>query len=143
MVHAWIGQVRGEVKASDPTPEATGAGGRNAPPLARRRAPGAPAGGGDPNDEGEGSGRKPDESRKGRRDEKRAPQPEDDYDPENDEEFKLFSQVMADALVGRTRIPAEPPALFKSQRHQDIGMWLSTSREYFVRNCGKWNDKAQ
>jgi len=66
----FLGQVTGEGKVSDPTPEPPGAGGGRPPPPPRGGAAGAPAGGGggDPDDEGEGSGRKPDENRKGRRD---------------------------------------------------------------------------
>ena len=85
-------QVKGKGKVSDPTSKVSGAGGGKPPPP-RHGAAGAPSGGGggDPDDEGEGSGRKPDESRKGRRDERRAPQPEDNnYDAENDEQFNLF-----------------------------------------------------
>jgi len=72
LVEQLLGQVKGKDKVSDPTPEASGAGGgRPPPPPPRHGAVGAPGGGGggDPDDEGEGSGRKPDESGKGRRDE--------------------------------------------------------------------------
>ena len=83
LVEQLLGQVKGKGKVSDPTREASGAGGRRPPPPPRygaARAPGG-GGGGDPNDEGEGSGTKSDKSRKGRRDERPAPQPdEDDYD---------------------------------------------------------------
>jgi len=77
MVQTLMGQVKGKGKVSDPTPEASGAGGGKPPPP-RHGAAGAPGGGGGggPDDEGEGSGRKPDENRKGRRDERPAPQPE-------------------------------------------------------------------
>jgi len=76
LVEHLMGQVKGKGKASDPTPEASGAGGGNPPPPPQRKAAGAPGGGarGDSDDEGEGSERKPDESRKGRRDERPAPQ---------------------------------------------------------------------
>jgi len=86
LVEQLIGQVKGKGKTSDPTPEVSGAGGRNPLPPPRGRAAGAPGGGGDPDDKEEGFGRKPDESRKGRRDERPAPQPEEDeYDAENHE----------------------------------------------------------
>jgi len=114
LVEQLMGQVKGKGKVSDPTPEASGAGG-GPPPPPRHGAAGAPGGGGggDPADDGEGSGRKPDERRKGRRDERPAPQPEEnDYGAENDEQFNLFSRVMANALGQRTRVPAEPPAMF-------------------------------
>jgi len=85
--------------------------------------------------EGEGSGRRPDKNRKGRRAERPAPQPEeDDYDLENDEQFNLFSRVMANALGQQTRVPAEPPAMFRNEKHQDIRMWLMTCTDYFGRN---------
>jgi len=116
------------------------------PPPSRQGATGARGGrgGGDPDDEREGSGRKPDESRKGRRDGRLAAQPEeDDYDVENDEQFNLFSRVMANALGQRTRIPAEPPAMFRNEKHQDIGMWLMTCTDYFGRNSWQWEDEAQ
>jgi len=61
LMEQLMGQVKGKGKVSDPTPEASGAGGRRpAPP--RHVAAGAPGGGGggDPDDDGEGSGRKPD-----------------------------------------------------------------------------------
>jgi len=77
-VEQLMGQVKGKGKTSDPTPEALGAGGRNPRPHLGGEAAGAPPSGGDPDDEGAPFGRKPDESRKGRRDERPAPQPEDD-----------------------------------------------------------------
>jgi len=66
LVEQLLGQVKGKDKVSDPTPEASGAGGGRQPPPPLHGAVGAPGGGGggDPDDEGEGSGRKPDESRK-------------------------------------------------------------------------------
>jgi len=114
MVQTLMGQVKGKGKVSGPTPEASGAGGGKPPPP-RHGTAGAPCGGGggDPDDDGEGSGRKPDERRKGRRDERPTPQPEEnDDDAENEEQFNLFSRVMANALGQRTRVPAEPPAMF-------------------------------
>jgi len=101
LVEQLMGQVKGKGKVSHPTPEVSGAGGGRPPPPPRHRAAGAPGGcgEGDPDDDEEGSGRKPDESRKGRQHERPAPQrEEDDYDAENDEEFNLFSRVMANAL---------------------------------------------
>jgi len=77
-VEQLMGQVKGKGKTLDPTPEASGAGGRNPRPQQGGEAAGAPRGGGDPDDEGVAFGRKPDQSRKGRRDERPAPQPEDD-----------------------------------------------------------------
>jgi len=102
MVETLMGQVKGKGKASDRTPEASGAGGVNPQPPPRRKTAGAPGGGGDPDDDGEGCGRKPDETRKGRRDERPVPQPEGDYDAEDNEQFNLFSRVMANALGQRT-----------------------------------------
>jgi len=135
LVEQLMGQVKGKGKTSDPTLEASGAGGRNPPPPPRGGAAGAPGGGGDPDDEGEGFGRKPDEGRKGRRDERPSPQLEEEgYDAENDEQFNLFSRVMANAWGQRTRIPAEPPAIFRNEKHQDIRMWLMTCTHYFGRN---------
>jgi len=100
LVEQLLGQVKGKGKVSDPTTEASGAGGGR-PPRLRQGATGAPGGGGggDPTDKGEGSGGKPDEGRKGRWDERPAPQPEEDgYDAKNDKQFNLFSRVMANAL---------------------------------------------
>jgi len=94
LVELLLDQVKGKGKVSDPTPEASGAGGGRQPPPPRHGAAGAPGGGGggDPDHEGEGSGRKPDERRKGQRDERPAPQPEEeDNDVENHERFNLFS----------------------------------------------------
>jgi len=145
MVQTLMGQVKGKGKVSDPTPEASGAGGGKPPPP-RHGAAEAPGGGGggDPDDEGEGSGRKPDENRKGRRDERPAPQPEEhDYDAENDEQFNLFSRVMANALGQRTRVPAEPPTMFGNEKHQDIRMWLMRCTDYFGRNSWQREDEAQ
>jgi len=116
------------------------------PPPPRHGAAGAPGGGGggDPNDDGEGSGRKPDKRRKGRRDERPAAQPEEnDYDAENDEQFNLFSWVMAHGLGQRTRVPAEPPAMFRNEKHQDICMWLMICTELFGPNSWQWEDEAQ
>jgi len=137
MVQTLMGQVKGKGKVSDPTPEGSGAGGGKPPPPPRHGAAGAPGGGGggDPDDEGQGSGRKPEESRKRRRDARPAPQPEEDnYDAENEEQFNLFSRVMATALGQRTRVPAEPAARFRNEKHQDIRMWLMTCTDYFGRN---------
>jgi len=123
LVEQLLGQVKGKGKVSDPTPEASGVRGGRPPPPARHGATGAPGGGGgeDPNDEGEGSGRKPEENRRGRRGERPAPQPEEDeYDVKNDEQFNLFSRVMANALGQRTRVPAEGHAMFRNEKHQDI-----------------------
>ena len=146
LVEQLLGQVKGKGKVSDPTPEVSGAGGGRPPPPPREGAAGAPGGGGggDPDDEGEGSGRKPDENRRGRRDERPAPQPdEDDYDAENDEQFKLFSRVMAECLGRRTRVPVEPPAMFRNEKNQDICMWLMTCTDYFGPNSWQWEDDAQ
>ena len=141
-----LGQVKGKGKVSDPTPEASGAGGGRPAPPPRHGAAGAPGGGtgGDRDDEGEGSGRKPDEGRKGRRDARPAPQPEkEDYDLENDKQFNLFSRVMANALGQRTRVPAEPSAMFRNEKPQDIRMWLLTCTDYFGRNSWQWESEAQ
>jgi len=75
VVEQFMGQVKGKDKVSDPTPEASGAGGGRPPPPPRHGPAGAPGGGGggERDNEGEGSGRKPDESRKGRRGERPAP----------------------------------------------------------------------
>jgi len=76
LVAHLLGQVKGQGKVSDPTPEASGGdGGRPPPPPPRQGVTGAPGGGGegDPDDEGQGSGRKPDESRKGRQHGRPAP----------------------------------------------------------------------
>jgi len=145
IVQTLMGQVKGKSKVSDPTPEASGAGGGRPPPP-RHGAAGAPGGGGggDPDDEGEWSGRKPDRSRKGRGDERPAPQPEqNNYDAENDKQFNLFSRVMANALGQRTRVPAEPPAMFRNEKHQDMRVWLMTCTDYFSRNSWQWEDEAQ
>jgi len=126
MVQALMRQVKGKGKVSDLTPEASGAGGGRPPPSrdGAARAPGD-GGGGDPYEDGEGSGRKPDESRRGRRSERLAPHPEkDDYDAENDQQFNLFSRVMSNALGQRTRLSVEGPAMFRNKKHQDIRMWL-------------------
>jgi len=145
LVEQLLGQVKGKGKVSDPTPEAAGAGGRRPPPP-RQGATGAPGGGGggDPDDEGGGCGTKPDENRKGRWNERPAPQPEEDnYNVEKDEQFNLFSRVMANGLGQQTRVPAEPPAMFRNEKHQDIRMWLMTCRDYFGRNSWQWEDEAQ
>jgi len=141
-----MGQVKGKGKVSDLIPEASGAGRGRPPPLPRHGVAGAPGGGGggDPDDDEEGSGRKPDENRTGRGQERPAPQPEEDnYDAENDEQFNLFSRVMANALGQRTRVPAEPPAMFRNEKHQDIRMWLITCTDYFGRNSWQWDNEAQ
>jgi len=132
LVEQLMEQVKGKGKMSDPTPEVSAAGGRNLPPPPPAGGAGAPGGGGDPDDEGEGFGRKADKSRKGRRDKRAAPQPkEDGCDAENDEEFNLFLRVMANALGQPTRVPAEPPAMFRNKKHQDIRMWQLTCTDYF------------
>jgi len=145
LVEQLLGHIKGKGKVSDPTPEASGPRGGKPPPP-RHGAAGAPGGGGggDPDDEGEGSRRKADERRKGSRDGRPAPQPEEEaYDPENDEQFNWVSRVMANALGQRTRVPAEPPAMFRNEKHQDIRMWLMTCMDYFGRNSWQWEDEAQ
>jgi len=138
-----MGQDKGKGKASDQTPVASGAGGGNPPPRPRKRAAGALEGGGDPDDEGEGSGKKPDESGKGRRDERPTPQPEDNDNTGKDEQFNILSRVMAYALGGGKRFPAEPPALFKNAKDEYIRMWLLTCMQYFGQNSWQWEDEAQ
>jgi len=142
MVETPMGEVKGKCKVSNPTPEASGAG-RGRPPPLRRGAVGAPEGGGDPDDEDEGGKRKPDDGRKGRRGKRPAPQPEDCYDAENEEQFNLFFRVMANALGQQTFVPAEPLALFKNEKHQDIRMWLMTCTDYFGQNGWQWENEAQ
>jgi len=142
MVETLIGQVKAKGKVSDPTPEASGTGGGRPPPQ-RHEAGGAPGRGRDPDDDGEGSEWKSDEGRKGRQDERPAPDPEDTYDAEDDEQFTLFSRVMANALGQRTRVPVEPPALFRNEKHQDIRMWVLTCADYFGQNSWEWQDEAQ
>jgi len=142
LVQQLIRQEKGQGKVSDPTPEASGeGGGRPQPP--RHGAAGAPGGEGDPDDEGEGSRRKPDRSRKGSRDERPAPQPEDKYDAEDDEQVNLSSRVRSDAVGQRSRVPAERPALWRKEKHQDIRMWLLTCTEYFGQNSGHSKEEAQ
>ena len=102
-------RVKGKGKASDLTPEALGAGGGNPRPPGRRRATRGSRRRRRPDDEEEGSGQKPDESRKGKRDERPTPQGEGDYEAANDEQFKILSRAMTNALGQRTRVPAEPP----------------------------------
>ena len=106
LVEQLMGQVKGKGKTSDPTPEASGAAGGNPPPPPQRKAAAAPGGGaaGDSDDHGEESERMSDESRKGRWDERPMPKQEDDYDGENDEQWNLFSRVMANTLGQRTRV---------------------------------------
>jgi len=50
---------------------------------------------------------------------------------------------MANALGQRTRVPAEPPSMFRNEKHQDIRMWLMTCTDYFGRNSWQWEDEAQ
>ena len=75
LVEQLMGQDKGNGKVSDPTPEASGVGGGRPPPPPRHGATGAPGGGvgGVPDAAGEGSGRKPDQSRKRRWDTRSAP----------------------------------------------------------------------
>jgi len=129
-----MGQVKGKVKVSDPTSEASRGGARNPPPPPRRGVAGAAGGGGDPDDDGEGSGRRPDESRNGTRDARCTPQPEDHYDAENDEQLNFFSRVMANRWGQQTRVPPEPHTLFKREKYLDIGMWLLTCTDFVGRN---------
>jgi len=146
LVAQLLGKTKGKGKVSDLRPEASGVGGGRPPPPPRHGMAGVPGGGGggDPDDEGEGSGRKPEVNRKGRRDEIPALQPEEnDYGVENDEQCNLFSRVMANALGQRTRVPAEPPAMFRNETHQDIRMGLLTCKDYFGRNSWQWEKAAQ
>jgi len=49
---------------------------------------------------------------------------------------------MANALGQRTRVPAESPALFRNEKHQDIRMWRLTWTDYFGRNSWQWENKG-
>jgi len=49
---------------------------------------------------------------------------------------------MASALGQQPRVPAEPPAMFRNEKHQDIRMWLMTCTDYFGRNTWQWEDEA-
>jgi len=115
MGQTLLGQVKGKEKASDLTPEASEEGGGSTLPPRGRRVARAPGWGGDPDDEGEGSGRKPGESKKGRRDKRPAPQPEADDDAADKEQLATLSRIMTDAMGGRTRVPAERAALFRNE----------------------------
>jgi len=50
---------------------------------------------------------------------------------------------MANGLGQRTRVPAEPPAMFRNDKNQDIRMWLMACRNYFGRNSWQWGDETQ
>ena len=50
---------------------------------------------------------------------------------------------MANTLGQQTRVPAEPPAMFSHEKHQDIRMWLMTRTDYIGRNSWQWEDVAQ
>jgi len=50
---------------------------------------------------------------------------------------------MANALGQRTRVRAEPPPMFRNEKHQDILIWLLTCTDYFGRNSWQWEDEAQ
>jgi len=56
--------------------------------------------------------------------------------------FYVLSRVMANALGQRTRVPAEPHALFRNEKHQDIHMWRLTWTDYFGRNSWHWETKG-
>jgi len=76
-------------------------------------------------------------------DERPVAQLEDNYDAENDKQLNVFSRVLADSLGPRTRVPAEPPALFRNEKHQDIHRWLLTCRNYLGQNSWQWEDERQ
>jgi len=50
---------------------------------------------------------------------------------------------MANALGKRTTVPAEPPAMFGNEKHQDIRMWLLTCTDYFGRKSWQGENEAQ
>jgi len=79
---------------------------------------------GDPDDQGERSGMKPDETRKGRCDERHAPQAEANQDGNNDEQLVQLSRIMVNAMGRRTRVPVEPPAQFKNEKDDELRIWL-------------------
>jgi len=55
----------------------------------------------------------------------------------------MFSRVIGNALGQRTRVPGEPPAMFRIENHQDIHMWLLPCTDYFGRNSWQWENEAQ
>lgn len=142
MVETLMAQVKGKGKASEPTLEASWAGGGNPTPPPRQGAAEAP-GGGDPDDEPEGSGRKPDENRKRRWNERCIPQPEADYDAYDDAPFATQSRIMTEARGQETKVAAEPAALFKNERHQDIHMWVLICMYLVSRNSWQWEGETQ
>jgi len=72
-----------------------------------------------------------------------SPQPEAYEEVDDDEQVAELLRIMADAMRHRTSVPAEPPALFRNKKHQDIRLWRLTCTDYFGRNSWQWEDEAQ
>ena len=132
---------KGKRREESPTPEAGGAGGGNKPPPPKMKgaAAGAP---GDGDDDGENSDDGDSHRNRKRREKprRRKPPPDDDDDDDDhdgdtsDPEFNKFVRVMAKALGKTTRVPVEPPPVFKNEGHQDIRIWLVSCTDYFDAN---------
>jgi len=100
-------------------------------------------GGGDRDDQGEGSGMKPDETRKGRWHARHAPQPEANQDSNNYEQCMQLSRIMGNAMGRRTRVPVEPPAQFKNQKHDYMRRWLLRGPDLLGQNSWQWEDEPE
>ena len=136
---------QGKQKEATPRAEAGGTGrGRKPPPPPKRWG----AAGGDPDDDDDDDDdnedshrRRPD--RPSRR--KKAPPPDDndDNDGTGNPQLDLFVKALAKAMGKTTRVPVEPPLVFKNEGHQDIGIWLVCCTDYFDANPWLWGSDVK
>jgi len=75
--------------------------------------------------------------------ERPAPQLEADNDEGDNEEFATLSRMRADAMGRCTRVPGEPSARFRNEKHEDIRVCLLTCMDFVGRNGWQWEDEAQ
>jgi len=146
-VGSLMGQVKG--KSSKPTPEASagarGGGGWGRPPSTMHvAAEGTP----DPGDsEGEGSNderpwrrdNRPDKPNKRLGEKEKTHQ--EKYGVATEDEIR-FSRALAKPIGETAKRPAQPPSEYEHTKHQDIGFWLTTCKEFVNRNPYQWQDEA-
>ena len=134
MVQTLMGQVKGNGKASDPTPEALGAGGGKPPPRPRRTAAGAPGGGGDAMTKEKGLDGS--QTREGKEHGKRDlhPSQKTNMTPSMTHSLICFLESGQTLWDDVRESQPKPPPRFKNEKHQDIRMWLLICADFFIQN---------
>ena len=107
---------RGRTRTPTPIPSVRTGGGVPPPPPWMHGAAVAP-GGGDSNDEDDGDRRR---REKGKGKERERIPPPSKKDKTRDQDFELLCRIMTESQARTARKPAEAPAMYKHEKHQDI-----------------------